>query len=495
MKIGGAFGVAAAFLAWAACAPAMAAPGAPLDEALRTIRQTYDRGDYSAALSMARHTLDDRSNPPSGDALMELNNVIVDCEYRAKDMAKMYRDAMRATASEPSSIYVWRMRLGSEYNSKHYDAALTTITLMAQSHRAALNATPIRLFDALHALMKNAGDRDTDFRMLKILNDAYQPIAPFAEVEDLRLAYARQLYDANDKAAAVNLINGIQTFSGLVEVSTDPDLRALQDPKVNLQLAAERQLVEDQITLSQHPDILEGVTRVAGDLRRLGRYQDALAVLEKVRPRIGTPNGFSDRDYQQGSWWEGLATTYVALGDYDHAIESYRAGIGSGEFGQRNVSQVLDSALEQMRFGHYEDALVTLAAAPDKPGERSPYGEMVFHYAHGCAAWLAGHKQDAAKDIAYVTVHERDGPGNAVALSLCVGDLDAAAAHFIRDLNDPDERAGALEHLADFLPNAANVPEPPADKVLTQLKARADVKAAIEKAGGIPSFPFRRDDL
>jgi tetratricopeptide (TPR) repeat protein len=493
MKIGGAFGLAAAFWCWMVCAPASAARDVPLAETLSKIQQAFVRHDCTSALPLARRLRDSRSEA-SADDLMRLNSVIVACEADS-DTAQMYRDALRATASEPSSIYVWRVRLSYEITENRSDAALETIDLMARSHQAALNAVPIRAMFELHQRLDKAGKDTDDLRLLKALNSAYQPVEPFAEVEALRLAYARKLFDKGDVAAATDLINGIQTFWGLVQVSTDPDFRALQNPKVDFSVAAERQLVEDQITLSQHGDSLEGVVRVADDLRRLGRYLEALSVLESVRSRIGNPNSFTDHNFQQAWWWNGLAQVHTQLGDYDHSVESYRGAIASGESGRPNVSQLLNLASNQIRFGHYQDALATLASAPDVPQSRSAYGDMVFHYAHGCAATLAGHKENAASDISYVAAHEKDGPGPAAELLSCAGNIDGAAAVFIRQLNDPKKRPAALQTLSDFRPNPPNVPETPAEQRLPEIKARADVKAAIAKAGGIQSFPFRRDDL
>jgi hypothetical protein len=120
---------------------------------------------------------------------------------------------------------------------------------------------------------------------------------------------------------------------------------------------------------------------------------------------------------------------------------------------------------------------------------------MVFHYVHGCAAWMDGQKADAAKDVAYETAHEKDGRVDTAELLLCVGNLDGAGAVLIRELNDPDSRSGALAELGNYLPDAADTPESPARKRLPAIKARPDIRATLEKAGGAPSFPFRADDM
>lgn len=103
------------------------------------IRQTYQQGDCATALALSREARS--ANPaPVGEDLATLNGITIACEIKAGDEATAYRDALAATAQEPSSGYVWQMRLRYEGMQKRYDALLTTIEAMAVSQRPALNA-------------------------------------------------------------------------------------------------------------------------------------------------------------------------------------------------------------------------------------------------------------------------------------------------------------------------------------------------------------------
>jgi len=73
--------------------------------------------------------------------------------------------------------------------------------------------------------------------------------------------------------------------------------------------------------------------------------------------------------------------------------------------------------------------------------------------------------------------------------------MDGAAAAMMRRLEDPERRAGALLQLSDYDPQPANGPHDPIDLRLDDLKRRADVKAAIERAGGIRRFEVQSGEL
>ena len=476
------------------CTPTFADEPVTVIAPMPFLRQAFAAGDCAAVLQIALN-LRRNPHPPTGDDWAWLNTVIVACDEKTGDVAAAYKDALVGTSSNPSSIYVWRMRLKSEFDQKLWNDALRTVEEMAASHRAALNSLPIAVFFSFHRELEQARDLNGDFRLLQLLIDTYRPDEPFADIESLRLIYARKLYDKGQTAKAADLVNATQSFVGLVQVSLDPELRGLQNPKVDLRVAAERQYVEDEITASQHQDSLQGVNQVAADLRRLGRYNDALAKLDSVRSRIDDPNAFSDGFFEIARWWEWHAQNYVQLNDYDQVVATYTTAINRRGPEHPNVDQVLDLALEQTRFGHYDAALATLAMTPEETKFLGNRGLMVFHYAHACATTLAGHRQDSKPDVAYIVAHEKDGPMDAAGSLMCIGDLDGAAAVFIRALSDSENRPDALQTLSDFLPAAANVPRTVFERLLPRIKARPDVRAAITKAGGSLSFPFRESDL
>jgi hypothetical protein len=72
-----------------------------------------------------------------------------------------------------------------------------------------------------------------------------------------------------------------------------------------------------------------------------------------------------------------------------------------------------------------------------------------------------------------------------------MGDMEGAAAVVVRRLDDPDQRVEALLQLSDYDDPPVPVPPAPLDAPLRALKERADVKAAVARAGGIRRFHVR----
>jgi len=66
--------------------------------------------------------------------------------------------------------------------------------------------------------------------------------------------------------------------------------------------------------------------------------------------------------------------------------------------------------------------------------------------------------------------------------------MDKAAASIIRRLGDPDQRAEALKDLSNYDPLPPGFPPGPFGTGERQLQQRADIQAAVAKAGGAGTF-------
>ncbi|MBA4010704.1 MAG: hypothetical protein C0481_02450 [Phenylobacterium sp.] len=99
-----------------------------------------------------------------------------------------------------------------------------------------------------------------------------------------------------------------------------------------------------------------------------------------------------------------------------------------------------------------------------------------------------GQAAAAKADLEYAAAHEADHQEALTILQLCTGDLDGAATTIIRRLDDPANRADALLLLSDFDPHRPTYPVTPDDLRLPEIKARADVQAAIARAGLVQRF-------
>jgi len=477
------------------CALMVAAACAALSAPLRA-----DPGEPAGAqscdttISNARHVLEDADHPLADAVRGRVYDALISCESSLGDESGAYRDALRATALPVIPDFAWMMRLFHETGEKKFDAALATIELAAAKQPSLMTSIKPNMMWWLHTQLRDGPDKMADIRLLEVLSTAYTAPDPFLSPDGFRILYARALHASGKTKDAAAMVNAVRSLSDLATLYLDPDLRPLRAGTLDLRAEAERQLTEDQARLAAHRDWLSGFIAVANDLNRLGRYREALALLESVRPDLSRPNAFKDKDDEANWWAEMIARTYLLLGDYDRLAQSYRAAIAENEMGEPNVSQLLNFAVEQIRFGHPDQALATLALATDEH-KRSPYGEMVLRSARGCASFQLGKAEDAARDRDYVLAHIKDNRAGATDLLLCLGDLDRAAALIIDRLEDKDQRTDMLRQLAEYRLNAPALPEPPEIARLPAIKARPDIKAAIAKAGGLPSFPFRRDEL
>lgn len=465
-------------------------------------RQALGRNDCIGVLAQVNPVL----ARPGFDALPDRTRsaflvIAATCEARRNQLDEAIVHARAASVLPDASSGIWRFRFGLELYKGELDAAVTTLETM---HKLGPDIWQEIDNDRVFALIRefNLGSRKNGpahMRLMALIARAdFAPATTDPNFDWPRLAYARQLARDGDRKAASALLTGMRLANALRNASLDPDLRGLMPDSFDLRAATERQLRMFEQSAKDRPALLRTVLNVARSLRALGRPGESLSVLEAARPYDALGKMFTDRDKEINWWWDELARTHARLGHYDDAVAAYRQAIAEGEqtgSGQ-NISQVINLAYLQHRFGHDKDALDTLSQVViDTQGLASPYGQMEFHLAHGCAAWGEEQKDAADQDLAYAREHEKDHPEALGDLYACMGNLDGAAASIIRQLDDPERRVNTLIHLSEYDASPANVPPDPFMAPLASLRARDDVQAAIKRAGGIRRFHVLADSL
>jgi tetratricopeptide (TPR) repeat protein len=500
--------------AWAWAAAALATASAPFAPAfagdigpapvsartranLENLRQMAAAGaanDCKEALKIGLPMIDSRHDLElSGEGEAFIYGVVITCEA-ASDKERAYAHALRATALKHATDDLWRFRLALELETHRNRAAVVTVEAMARARQAALNLVPVDWMGFLNRALKEAKQEDLQRRLLKVLaSDSYVPDEAFGLTDDFRYPYAAMLAEKGETEAARTLVAALRSPDSMVEASLDSRLRRLVPAELDVRRAAEAVLALHEEAIARHPDRLSPLIEAARDLRLLGRPREAVELLETAAAQ--NPDAASDRDEKLNWWWDSVASSEAALGRYDDAVVSLRKGAALKERGGANVSQVINLADLQINFGHGEEALKTLGLFDDPTRKGSPYGEMELRLARGCAHVVAGHPADAAADLAFARTHEKDDPRALSDLLLCVGDMDGAAAAFIRRLDDPDRRGRALLQLSDYDEVPVPVPAGPVNSRLGALKQRPDVKAAIERAGGIRRIPLQQGEL
>ena len=371
--------------------------------------------------------------------------------------------------------------------NKQFVEAAANIEGIASNSPQTLNIMPTQWMYLVVRSLKDAGRSKEYGELLGVLaSPDYQPIETFGSSDYFRSQYADVLFANGNVERAGKLVQSLESPDLLAKASLDPRYREFFASDPDVRAVGEERLAFHRRRIEQMPQMLGPVVSAARDLTLLGRPQEAVNLLRSVEPRLKQKDAFFDRDRMLNWWWNELGRAYDQLGNYDAMVASFRAGANVRESGGQNVSQLLNLADAQIHFGQGEAALATLASFGDR--NASAYGNTVLRFTHGCASALAGHMDDAVRDLAYMREHEKDSPGNLRVLLLCMADLDATAAVFIRHLDDLELRADVLMDLSDFDDPPFVHQKNPLVFRLPALKARPDIQAAIARAGGIRRF-------
>jgi tetratricopeptide (TPR) repeat protein len=282
--------------------------------------------------------------------------------------------------------------------------------------------------------------------------------------------------------------------------SVDPRFAAIvaaNPAHFDLRAAQEQQLERARGFMRSNPDSLEVVVQALRDLRALGRFDEALALDQAALDRIAqAPKdhpAFKDLSRELTWAYDMKAHILIELGRTDEGLEVERQAAALPENGVANVSEALNYIALLLDNGHPDEALRRLQAF-DATALATPYGLGWLHGARACADQELGLAADLQKERAYLAAHPKDNPGASVEANVCVDDLDAAAATIIAQLETPETRIHALIDLCEFDPPSYSSPLDltirPREQALEQ---RADVRAAIAKAGRVERIHLSRE--
>ena len=490
----------------AAIAGAMISVGAPAASAndagakaraqLVKAYEAYKRSDCPAALKLLRRQLQPKAvSDLPGDLASSGYHMAALCEIRAKRLADAHGWTMAGTALDAASDELWQVRFVLELDMKDGAAATATVVAMSQGRGAALNGGDIRWYYRLNRMLREAKQDALRVQLLTVLTDAaYDPAEPMANKDGFREALAKLLLDRGDAAGVQRLVGQIESASTLLDISFDRRMRGFLPGDFDPRKVVERDLEANRAAVSRYPKQLRALNRTAQLLRALGRPKEALALLETAQAGGKTLADYDDANESRNWWWDSVARTQEMLGDYDSTVAGFTEGAKLGEDGIANVSQIINLAHAQNRFGRPADALKTLAAA-DGDFPVSPYGAMELRLARGCANAALGNANALAEDRAFMEARGKDHAEALTDLLLCIGDMDAAAKSVIAELEDPERQAATLARLSDYNPPLPGEPVYVFKKREPELKAREDVKAAIEKAGGIRRIALQPGEL
>ena len=148
------------------------------------------------------------------------------------------------------------------------------------------------------------------------------------------------------------------------------------------------------------------------------------------------------------------------------------------------VATIINKALFAESVDRPKDALAAADFADTTAAASNDYGKAFIAQARACALQQLGDKAGAAAAAAPLLAKPSNNEDAALAVMICLGKMDAAAAAIIKRLENPETRTEMLFELQPFLiADREKLRDARERAGLRALKARADVKAAFLKAG------------
>ena len=285
-----------------------------------------------------------------------------------------------------------------------------------------------------------------------------------------------------DHAAAATVAERIADPLIIVSMRSDKrfdPIAASIDKLPSAREAAEHRIEALRGLLAKQPKRVDLVSTLGSQLLVAGRHEEVLSLLDETLKAIAAdPSSFEALDKK--NWlMNQRAIALRRLGRFDEALAEIERASQVDEHGDPNVSQVLNLATFYCNAGHPKEAL----RAMERVGLMSPYGRMVQSAVRHCAALQMGNRRAADEEVAYMLEHRKVSEAIVLETLLTEGRVDEAAKLLISHFADPTKVDDALGFVQEF----KTAPELPGYRALhvhrRELLARDDVKAAAAQVG------------
>jgi len=294
--------------------------------------------------------------------------------------------------------------------------------------------------------------------------------------------------------AARRTIGKITQPMVLVDVLADnrfSQVREEPGAALDVLASAERLVDQGRAKAANAMDTLEPTSEYCEALMRVGRYQQALDVLDarmlELRKRGGA-KAYKDGEHRY-VWLLDLRSRLLSrLGRLDEAVGQMEAASHMAETPGGNVSQVINLADLYTGIGRAKDARTALDGL--KVENMTPFGKVQAEKVRLVAAIQLGDQDSAEAALKFVEAHQSDDPTGYVRSLLQAGRTDNAAREYIRQLSDPDLRRDALREAQAYDTRPSTPLDEELDRRWASLLQRPDVLAAIARIGRTTHFPL-----
>lgn len=416
-------------------------------------------------------------------------------EQEKYDEASGWLDLAVGYEEAPADLHL--MRLVAAMQRENQPTALAVLQDAIAAHPRFLAQLTLDDIGNLWGGMKPGTDLEMQFLEL-ISSGGWTGDNPTETIDFVLIGYADRLMTRGEEDRARKVVQNFTAPWIVQAVRFHPKLKQFMatDPAAtNVRAAAERLAASLVVRGYRQPDRLDVLVVRADLIRSLGRPKEALALLDAQRARVDKApraGGFSDAEAFRPRWWATRGWILFDLGRHDEALTSLRYAAALPAAGRdRNAEFIMDLAAGLVRLGRGDEALAAIAPLQGWSG-LTLSEQMRFHRLNVCARDVKGDAAGARAAAEAVKLERGYERSEWDRLQMCAGNPEAVAAANLKDMQVDDLA------VASILLSLAPEPERPfataRDKLVAgrwaALLARPDLKAAIDKAGGIEVYPL-----
>lgn len=401
--------------------------------------------------------------------------------------------AKAATAIEGAGVPEWSVRLEVATAVEDWaDMGQSLVALSGFGLEAIENLDENFIVrHVAHSVPKSGGGAELQARVIDALfQTGWDP-----ESSRLWQIRALQLAEQGDRARIAAYLRRIDQSSSRLAVSVDrrlDDYRTVVPEAFDVDAALATELETARLAASAEPGTLEDGYLYAYALMTLGRFEEGLvavnAAIAKAEAQAAKPGAPAISSDDLIWALDTRSRILVFMGRHEEAVADLRRASRRPEGGTMNVSHAINLGALYNRIDRPADALEAVIDIVD--GTASPFGMVQAALVRACAYAALGRQADLKATEAWIMAHAADDPDAVVQVAACTDNQSAAANDLIARLDDPVRRADALLAVQDYLPSPAPTAHDARVILFAQaLRNRADVRAAIDRAGYVRSWP------
>lgn len=402
------------------------------------------------------------------------------------------------------------------YYSVRYDDLPEAVRAVKELAEYGLDSTfdyDADMYAYIHNQLRySANSQELRYEFLRTLFEyKYVPRNPFFTADTMLLDYAAMAIDRGDNHDTAAILSRITEPGIILQARIDKRFDAIRqsgefETFLDLENAADRYILKMEALVHEWPEYANGYAYYSRALLGAWRIQDALDVIEPIGLKVRAPGAedeFVDLEFNKSMVLSAYSHALYVKEYPEQSMDMFQEAVDSPESDDINIIHSLNFAAGLLYSGEFERVFEHISEFDYSSANR--IGRMWARTLIVCANAMSGTHGDYSAAMAYLVANEIDNPGALIEALLCTNDIEAAATHLSRRIQDPDQRILALVYLQDYRGPTDIPAEPHEHETLDglspghilrhrfdRLREREDLLAVVNKYGRIEEVPLHK---